>query len=176
MSLGFDRYRDDGVHPAAHSAAAVGDAPAPQGDAGEGAPRSLEQRLAGVNVLVVEDEPDAREVVGALLESRGARVVLTASAAEAYSSLARELPDVIVSDIGMPGEDGYQFVRRVRTFAPERGGSTPIVALTAYASAQDRLKTREAGYTHHLAKPVDADELVDVLAALSRGGPDRSLS
>ncbi len=130
--------------------------------------RPPEPRLAGIRVLVVEDEPDARELVGALLESRGATVVLTASAAEAYASLERELPDIIVSDIGMPDEDGYQFVRRVRTFSPERGGATPIVALTAYASAQDRRRTREAGYTHHLAKPVDAEELVDVLEKLSK--------
>ncbi|HTQ06717.1 MAG TPA: response regulator [Polyangiaceae bacterium] len=130
--------------------------------------RAPEPRLAGVHVLVVEDEPDAREIVGALLESRGAKVVLTASAAEAYSSLDHELPDIILSDIGMPDEDGYQFARRVRTFSPERGGKTPIVALTAYASPQDRRRTREAGYSYHLVKPVDAEQLVNVLEMLSK--------
>jgi CheY-like chemotaxis protein len=132
----------------------------------EGGP---EPRLLGINVLVVEDEPDARELVGALLESRGATVVLAASAAEAYVSLEHALPDIIVSDIGMPDEDGYQFARRVRTLAPERGGMTPIVALTAYASTKDRQRTREAGYSLHLAKPVNADELIHVLELLSRG-------
>jgi PAS domain S-box-containing protein len=127
-------------------------------------------RLDGVHVLVVEDEPDARELVGALLESHGARVDLTASAAEAYASLDHVLPDVIVSDIGMPDEDGYQFVRHVRGFSRERGGTTPMVALTAYASAQDRHRALEAGYSHHLAKPVDTQELVRVLGRLARQG------
>ena len=126
--------------------------------------------LAGVSVLVVEDEPDAREIVGALLEARGAEVELTASVAEACQSLARHRPHVIVSDIGMPGEDGFEFARRLRTLSPERGGDTPIVALTAYTSAQDRLRTFEAGYDCHLAKPVDTDELVRVLERLSKHG------
>jgi len=169
MTLGFDGHPSDGVRGPSH-AASMQDASGDDAGVREGpAPHGVEQRLAGLNVLVVEDEPDAREIVGALLESRGARVVLTASAAEAYVSLDRELPDIIVSDVGMPDEDGYQFVRRVRSFAPERGGSTPIVALTAYSSPQDRLRTRQAGYSHHLAKPVDAEELVTVLAGLSRG-------
>ncbi len=124
--------------------------------------------LDGVNVLVVEDEPDAREVVGALLEARGARVLLTASVAEATESLAQSRPDVIVSDIGMPDVDGFEFARRLRKLSPERGGDTPIVALTAYTSAQDRLRTFEAGYDCHLGKPVDMDELVRVLERLSK--------
>jgi CheY-like chemotaxis protein len=169
MTLGFDRQRVEGARNACLSAPSVDAASGSEADDAEGPfPRGVEQRLAGLNVLVVEDEPDAREIAGALLESRGARVVLAASAAEAYVSLERQLPDIIVSDIGMPDEDGYQFVRRVRTFAPERGGATPIVALSAYASPQDRRKARDAGYSHHLAKPVDADELVEVLAHLSR--------
>ncbi len=125
-------------------------------------------RLQGIRVLVVEDEEDAREFVGALLESRGASVRLTASAAEAYVSLAEGVPDVIVSDIGMPGEDGYAFARRLRTFPREQGGVTPIVALTAYASAQDRRRAIEAGYDYHLPKPVDSEELIRVLDRLSR--------
>jgi PAS domain S-box-containing protein len=125
-------------------------------------------RLQGVRVLVVEDEEDAREFVGALLESRGASVRLTASAAEAYVSLNDALPDVIVSDIGMPDEDGYAFARRLRTFPRERGGVTPIVALTAYASAHDRRRAIEAGYDYHLPKPVDSEELIRVLDRLTR--------
>jgi PAS domain S-box-containing protein len=124
-------------------------------------------RLQGVRVLVVEDEEDAREFVGALLESRGASVRLTASAAEAYVSLNDGVPDVIVSDIGMPDEDGYAFARRLRTFPRERGGVTPIVALTAYASAHDRRRAIEAGYDYHLPKPVDSEELIRVLDRLA---------
>jgi PAS domain S-box-containing protein len=124
-------------------------------------------RLQGVRVLVVEDEEDAREFVGALLVSRGASVRLTASAAEAYVSLDEGLPDVILSDIGMPDEDGYAFARRLRTFPRERGGVTPIVALTAYASARDRRRAIEAGYDYHLPKPVDTEELIRVLDRLA---------
>jgi PAS domain S-box-containing protein len=131
-------------------------------------PDSLAARLDGVRVLVVEDEADARELVGALLENHGARVDLTASAAEACASLDQALPDVIVSDIGMPDEDGYEFVRRVRALPRERGGATPMVALTAYASAQDRRRALEAGYNHHLTKPMDTQELVRVLRRLAR--------
>lgn len=149
------------------SASAEDDAsPAPLPSAGTrtGAPL----RLQGIRVLVVEDEEDAREFVGALLESRGASVRLTGSAAEAYVSLNETLPDVIVSDIGMPDEDGYAFVRRLRTFPRERGGGTPIVALTAYTSANDRRRALEAGYDHHLPKPVDTEELIRVLDRLAR--------
>jgi CheY-like chemotaxis protein/two-component sensor histidine kinase len=138
--------------------------PLPRASARDGAPL----RLQGIRVLVVEDEEDAREFVGALLESRGASVRLTASAAEAYVSLDEGLPDVIVSDIGMPGEDGYAFARRLRSFPRERGGVTPIVALTAYASAQDRRRAIEAGCDYHLPKPVDSEELIRVLDRLSR--------
>jgi CheY-like chemotaxis protein len=124
-----------------------------------------------VSVLVVEDEPDAREVVGALLEARGAEVELTASVAEAYQSLAEHRPHVIVSDIGMPGVDGFEFARGLRALSPERGGDTPIVALTAFTSAQDRRRSLEAGYDCHLAKPINMDELVRVLQRLSKHAP-----
>jgi PAS domain S-box-containing protein len=138
--------------------------PMPRHDAHGGPPL----RLQGIRVLVVEDEEDAREFVGALLSSRGATVRLTGSAAEAYVSLDEDVPDVILSDIGMPDEDGYAFARRVRTFPRERGGVTPIVALTAYASAQDRRRAIEAGYDYHLPKPVDSEELIRVLDRFAR--------
>lgn len=142
----------------------------PRSETREATGRDAARCLAGVNVLIVEDEPDAREVVGALLEARGAQVALTASVAEATESLSRNRPDVIVSDIGMPEVDGLEFARRLRKLSPERGGDTPIVALTAYTSAQDRLRTFEAGYNCHLGKPVDMDELVRVLERLSKRG------
>lgn len=169
MTLGFPRHAAESSELGSTLPRAGDDVPPESGFPPLPRPRAPEPRLAGIHVLVLEDEPDARELVGALLESRGAKVVLAASAAEAYTSLERELPDIILSDIAMPDEDGYQFARRVRTFAPERGGETPIVALTAYASPQDRKRTRDAGYSHHLAKPVDAEELVSVLESLSKG-------
>ncbi len=127
--------------------------------------------LEGMRVLLVEDEPDARELVGELLQSRGASVELAASAAEAYAHLQSAVPDVIVSDIGMPEEDGYQFAQRLRALPVERGGKTPIIALTAYTSPQDKRRAFDAGYNHHMAKPVDAEELVRVLDRSGRGAP-----
>ena len=89
-------------------------------------------------------------------------------AAEAIDALMSSVPDILISDIGMPGEDGYAFARRLRTFPRERGGVTPIVALTAYASARDRRQAIEAGYDYHLPKPVDTEELIRVLDRLAR--------
>jgi len=129
--------------------------------------QSLVLRLDGVRVLLVEDEPDAREVLAELLASRGATVAVAGSVAEACAQLASEVPDVIVSDIGMPGVDGYQFARELRSLPSERGGRTPLVALTAYTSPQDRRRAMDAGYDQHLSKPVDADELMRVLERLT---------
>ena len=126
----------------------------------------LVSRIQGVQVLLVEDEPDAREFLAELLAARGARVDVAGSVAEAYESLTRGIPDVIVSDIGMPEVDGYQFARELRLLPPERGGRTPLVALTAYTSPQDKRRAFDAGYNHHLPKPVDTDELVRVLERL----------
>jgi CheY-like chemotaxis protein len=122
--------------------------------------------IEGVRVLLVEDEPDARELLAELLASRGAQVDLVGSVAEAYARLDQRVPDVIVSDIGMPDVDGYQFARGLRLLPRERGGRTPLVALTAYTSPQDRRRAFDAGYDDHLSKPVDADELVRVLERL----------
>jgi CheY-like chemotaxis protein len=130
------------------------------------AQNSLVPRIAGARVLVVEDEPDAREFLAELLATRGAHVDVVGSVAEAYEKLNCVLPDVIVSDIGMPDVDGYEFARGLRSLPQERGGRTPLVALTAYTSPQDRRRAFDAGYDHHLPKPVDTDELVRVLERL----------
>ena len=127
---------------------------------------ALVPRIQGVRVLVVEDEPDAREFLAELLAGRGARVDVAGSVAEAFESLRRSVPDVIVSDIGMPEVDGYQLARGLRSLPLERGGHTPLVALTAYTSPQDRRRAFDAGFNHHLPKPVDMDELVRVLEQL----------
>jgi PAS domain S-box-containing protein len=133
----------------------------------EGAPSSL----AGLSVLVVDDEPDVRELVTAMLEPRGVRVRTAASAEEALARL-REAPcDVLLSDVAMPGEDGYQLVERVRRLPPEAGGRTPAVAMTAYARAEDRARALRAGFQLHLPKPLSPDELVAVLVLLSGRAP-----
>ncbi|WP_437738597.1 hybrid sensor histidine kinase/response regulator [Sorangium sp. So ce1335] len=125
--------------------------------------------LTGVRVLVVDDQPDAREVAQRVLEECGASVTTAGSAAEAMAALGRERPDVLVSDLGMPGEDGFQLMRRVRALGAERGGSTLAVALSALARTEDRARALGAGYQAHVAKPLDPAELVGVIAALVRG-------
>ncbi len=128
-------------------------------------------KLHGLWTLVVDDEADARDLVATLLKQCGARVTTAASAAEAFALLregeAGARPDVLVSDIGMPDEDGYQLLRRVRTLAPEEGGSIPAIALTAFGRARDRIKALSAGFQTHIPKPVEPEELMMVIAGLT---------
>ena len=122
--------------------------------------------LAGLKVLVLDDERDARELVQSVLEQGRAVVTLATSVAEALASIDREKPDVVVSDIGMPGEDGYAFIRKLRALPREQGGRIPAIALTAYARAEDRRKALGAGFQNHAAKPIEPQELVLVIANL----------
>ncbi len=124
--------------------------------------------LVGLRVLVVDDEPDARDLVRAILAGQGARVETAASAAEGFAAFVRFQPDVLVSDIGMPGEDGYSLVRRVRALPADEGGRTPAVALTAFTRAVDRTQALGAGFHAHVAKPVDPSDLTRVIASLAR--------
>jgi PAS domain S-box-containing protein len=125
--------------------------------------------LEGLSVLVVDDDADARELLRAILEQRSAQVTTAASAAQAYETLEWLSPDVIISDIGMPGEDGYSLIRNVRLKeARERHGWKPAIALTAHARVEDRLRALSAGYQAHVAKPVEPAELVAVIASLVR--------
>jgi PAS domain S-box-containing protein len=135
---------------------------------GEG-PSPIEacESLCGVKVLVVDDEQDARDLVKRVLEDCAAEVVTAGSAAEAIEVLPRFLPNVLVSDIGMPELDGYHMIRAVRSLDPDQGGRTPAIALTAFARPEDRLRALRAGYQMHLAKPVDQSELVVVVANLA---------
>jgi CheY-like chemotaxis protein/signal transduction histidine kinase len=133
--------------------------------AGEAAPFDL----AGVRVLVVDDDLDARELVAELLASYGIVVRTAGSAAEAMSVLEAFAPTVIVSDLGMPGEDGFSLIKRVRQVS-----SVPVVALTAYAGVEDRVKTRQAGFQVHLGKPVDPSQLIKAVAQLSDHGKSAS--
>jgi CheY-like chemotaxis protein len=127
--------------------------------------------LAGITVLVVDDAEDAREALSMLLGQFGAHVTAVGSADEALAILERDRPDVLLSDIAMPEEDGYSLIRKVRAREPARGGLVPAAALTAYASPEDRLKALSAGYQDHLPKPVDPVVLVEIVAALAGRGP-----
>lgn len=123
--------------------------------------------LDGVKVLVVDDEPDARELIKLVLEECHAEVITTASAQEALEVLEHDNLDVLVSDIGMPQEDGYQFIHKVRMLGPDRGGKIPAVALTAYARAEDRKRALLSGYQMNVAKPVEPTELIAVVSSLT---------
>jgi CheY-like chemotaxis protein len=116
---------------------------------------------------VVEDESETRAVLDRLLRERGAEVRSVETAAEAFDVLGSWVPDVLVSDIGMPGEDGYSLIRRIRALPADRGARLPAVALTAYVKADDRRKALEAGFQTHVSKPVDPDELALVIAGLA---------
>jgi hypothetical protein len=131
-----------------------------------GRPGAGASALRGVSVLVVEDDGDARELVRRILEESEACVVPADSVKEALRRLSESHPHVIVSDIGMPDEDGYELIRRVRALPPERGGRTPAVALTAYARSEDEHRALLAGYDAHLPKPVESTELVARIAEL----------
>ncbi|HJU55959.1 MAG TPA: PAS domain S-box protein, partial [Pyrinomonadaceae bacterium] len=124
--------------------------------------------LSGLRVLVVDDEEDARALLRTVLEKRGAEVVAAANASEALAAIERDAPDVIISDIGMPGEDGYELIRRVRALDPARGGRVPAAAVSAYAGEDDRRQALDAGFQLHVAKPVDPEDLVKVVHDLAK--------
>jgi CheY-like chemotaxis protein len=128
-------------------------------------------QIAGLKVLIVDDEPDARALLRRLLEDCDATVFGAASADEAVAAVELKRPDVIVSDIGMPGEDGYSMIRRVRGLPADRGGNTPAVALTAYARSEDRITAILAGFQHHISKPVEPAELIAVVASAANRMP-----
>jgi len=138
----------------------------------EATPPAPATDLGGVKVLVVEDEADVRDLLRWLLESNNAVVHTASSANEALVMLARERPDILISDIGMPDRDGFSLIREIRGLDPQAGGHTPAVALTAFARAEDRTRALLAGYQFHLTKPIDAAELLAALATLS-GRRDR---
>jgi signal transduction histidine kinase/CheY-like chemotaxis protein len=129
--------------------------------------------LAGVSVLAVDDDADARSLVSETLESRGARVVAVESAEEALATLERQRPDVVVADIGMAHSDGFDLIRRIRQSDDPGLREIPAAALTAYARAEDRMKTLQSGFQMHLAKPVDPAELIVAVASLARRAGQR---
>ena len=123
--------------------------------------------LNGVRVLVVDDEADSRAFLTAVLEECGAEVMAVGSAVEAIATLKNLKPDILLSDIGMPEEDGYALIRKVRALSPEEGGQIPAAALTAYARAEDRTRSLLCGFQIHLPKPIEPAELAAVVANLA---------
>jgi CheY-like chemotaxis protein len=128
--------------------------------------------LSGIRVLLIEDEADSRDLARAALSRFGAQVSAVSSSAEAVdmvlSASAETLPNVVVSDIGMPVEDGYVFIQQLRSLSPERGGRIPAVTLTGYSTPADVDRALTAGYQLHLSKPVDPVALIEAVAKLSR--------
>ena len=125
-------------------------------------------RLDGVRVVVADDDPEALELASTILGGAGGEVRTCSSAAEALEAFRQAVPDVLISDIEMPGEDGYSLIRRVRALPAEQGGRVPAVALTAYGRTQDRVQSLAAGFTMHVPKPVDPGELTTIVASVCR--------
>jgi CheY-like chemotaxis protein len=125
-------------------------------------------RLDGLKILVIDDERDTLEMLRIGLTNCGAGVTVAGSAGEALEAIASSMPDVIISDIGMPDMDGYELMRKIRALPPEQGGRVPAVALTAYARTEDRLQALRSGYQMHVPKPVELAELVTVTASLAQ--------
>jgi len=126
--------------------------------------------LSGLRVLVLDDEPDTREAVSAVLEGCGAQVVAVAKVSEALAFLARGATDLVVSDIAMPVEDGYRFIAELRRAPAEHGATLPVLAFTAHAGAEERLRILEAGFDEFIAKPIEARDLVAAVARLAKRG------
>ncbi len=130
-------------------------------------PKSLD----GLRVLIVEDDPDSREVLHLFLEQSGAEVISADSARAAFTSITvsvNELPNVIISDLAMPDEDGYSFIVRVRQLPPEKGGTIPAMALSAFATAESRQKAFDSGFDHYLTKPFEPDLLISQIAEMAK--------
>jgi CheY-like chemotaxis protein len=123
--------------------------------------------LAGIHILTVEDDADAAELVRRLLESRGALVTTVSSATTALDRFARNVPDILISDISLPEVDGYDLMEKIRALSPLNGGTVPAIALTAYARPEDRTRALLAGYQAHLTKPVETDELLATVSSFA---------
>jgi PAS domain S-box-containing protein len=123
--------------------------------------------LTGVRVLVIDDEPDARDLLLTVLETAGASVFTAGSAGEGWDTFLRVRPDVVVSDIGMPEEDGFSLIRRIRGLSIAEGGETPVIALTAFATDDTSRRALGAGFTRHLGKPVDIEALTSAVASMA---------
>jgi CheY-like chemotaxis protein/anti-sigma regulatory factor (Ser/Thr protein kinase) len=124
-------------------------------------------KLTGVRVLVVDDDPDSRELIGEVLRRAGATVIAVGTAADALGALSTERPDIVVSDLGMPGEDGFALIRRIRALPEHAAARVTVLALSAYTRLADQQFAYAAGFDAHLAKPVNPTTLVDSIARLT---------
>lgn len=127
--------------------------------------------LAGLRILTVDDDRNTREMLQEALERAGAQVLAAESVQDALAKLEHFRPDVLVSDIGMPGEDGYDLLRQIRGLPRELGGAVPAIAVTGYFRDEDRAATRNAGYQAMTRKPVDLDELLATIARVAEQRP-----
>jgi len=140
---------------------------------GETPPGGRTERLDGLHILVVEDDADGRELMSAVIERAGARATVVASVRAALEAMESSQPDALVSDIGLPAEDGYALIRQLRKREAERGGFLPAVALTGYVHEEERARVLAAGFQMHLGKPVDLAALMAAIAAVTRGSTRR---
>jgi hypothetical protein len=136
-------------------------------------PAAPPQRLDGLHILVVEDDADGRELMSTVIERAGARTTAVASVKAALEALDLLQPDALVSDIGLPYEDGYALIRQLRAREAERGGFLPAVALTGYVHEEERARVLAAGFQVHVPKPVDLADLMAAIAAVIRGSRGR---
>jgi len=134
----------------------------------------VEANLHGSRILLVDDEPDLLESISSALEFYGADVVTATSVSSAMEKLERHQPDLLISDIAMPKEDGYSLIERIRSRTPEQGGGIPAIAFTAYASKEDEIRAKKAGFQVHVTKPVKSLHLAEVSARLLRGSDQGS--
>ncbi len=126
-----------------------------------------DQKLRDLRILLVEDDVDTQELLKTILGRHGAAVDVVNSGAGALAEIPRTKPDVIISDIGMPGENGYELIKKIRSLPREKGGRIPAIAVTAYAGASDRRRALLAGFQTHLATPIEPDDLVAVILSLT---------
>ena len=129
---------------------------------------ALPRSLDGVRILLVEDDDDIRDLMRMALEARGAILTAVESARAGLAAIEARTPDIVISDISMPGDDGHALMRKVRGLPLTRGGKVPAIALTALDSREARGASRAAGFHYHLTKPVDANKLVEIVAGLVR--------
>lgn len=126
-------------------------------------------RISGLKVLLIDNEPDALDLLESMLAQYGANTIIATSAMEGFNLVATARPDIIIADIGMPEKDGYQFMQEVRNLPPQEGGATPAIALTAFAHPEDRKKAIRSGYQAHLSKPFEYSELLAAIENLTCG-------
>jgi PAS domain S-box-containing protein len=158
--------------PSANAHALAARARAPYSPPSPHTPEILLRDLSKVNVLVVDDEPDARDLIKRILSDCHATVTTAGSASAALAAFKESPPDVLVSDLGMPDVDGFELLAKVRALGHEAGGDVPAVALTAFARSEDRVRALEAGFRAHISKPVEPSELIATVATIINGATD----